>query len=276
MGTQTLASVLEKMSLRELSILSRKLEKVNVPPMLYRYRRAAKWTVKELTVPEIHVASVDDMNDPFEYRAPLAIDIEATRKAFIAYTLTKLQLEPAEAARQAATIGDVEIAALRQKIAALREQSGLICFSAGPRSNRMWAYYAEGHKGLCVGYSTEFMPFGIAQAVRYADPVEPIDLIRTLQVDPTVLADEVSCRKGTEWEFEQEYRVPVGPFLPEHTRLLPIQALAMTEVRLGARISDTFRTEVLSVVKGYSHKLRVFQMGCDAHTFRLTETEILS
>ena len=74
------------MSLRELMIIGRKLEKLNVPPMLYRYRRAAKWTVKELAVPEIHVAAVDDMNDPFEYRAPLAIDVEKTRKAFVAYT----------------------------------------------------------------------------------------------------------------------------------------------------------------------------------------------
>jgi len=276
MGTQTLASLLEKLTLRELTIICRKLEKLNVPPMLYRYRRPAKWTVKELSVPEIHVAAVDDMNDPFEYRAPLAIDVETTRKAFIAYALTELHMEPAEAARQAATVGDVEIAALRQRIGALREQTGLICFSADPRSNRMWAYYAEGHKGICVGYSTEFVPFGVAQAVRYADPVESVDLIGAVETDPTILADEVSCRKGKEWEFEYEYRVPIGPIPAEHTRLLPIHAPAITEVRLGARMSDTFRTEVLSVVKGYSHKLRVFQMGCDEHTFRLTETEIQS
>ncbi len=274
MGTQTLASLLENMSLRELRIFGRKFEKLNVPPVLYRYRRAANWTVKELAVPEVHVAAVDDMNDPFEYRAPLAIDIETTRKAFVAYAMSELQMEPAEAARQAAAVGDVEIAALRQKIGALRELSGLICFSSDPRSNRMWAYYAEGHKGVCIGYSTEFMPFAFAQAVRYADPVEPIDLIRSLEVDPTILADEVSCRKGAEWAFEQEYRVPVGPIPAEHTRLLPVLAQAITEVRLGARIPDAFRAEVLSLVKVYSHKLRVFQMRCDERTFRLTETEI--
>jgi len=274
MGTQTLVSLLEKMSLRELMIIGRKLEKLDVPPMLYRYRRAAEWTVKELAVPEIHVAAVYDMNDPFEYRAPFAIDLETTRKAFVAYAITELHMEPAEAARQAAAVGDVEIAALRQKFGALREQSGLICFSADPRSNRMWAYYAEGHKGVCIGYSTEFMLFGLAQAVRYADPVEPIDLIRSLEVDPTILADEVSCRKGAEWAFEQEYRVPFGPIPAEHNRLLPIHAQAITEVRLGASISAPFRTDVLSVVKDYWHKLRVIQMGCDERTFRLTETEV--
>jgi hypothetical protein len=274
MGTQNLSTLLEKMSPRELMIIGRKLEKLDVPPVLYRYRRAVNWTLKELAVPEIHVAAVDDMNDPFEYRAPLAIDLGTIRKAFIAYAMSELQMEQAEAACQAAAVGDVEIASLRQRIDALREQSGLICFSADPRSNRMWAYYAEGHKGVCIGYSTEFMPFGFAQAVRYVDPVEPIDLIRTLEVDPTILADELSCRKGTEWAFEQEYRVPIGPIPLEHTRLLPIHAPAITEVRLGTRIPDAFRAELLTLVKVYSHKLRVFQMGCDERTFRLTETEI--
>ncbi len=75
----------------------------------------------------------------------------------------------------------------------------------------MWAYYAGGHKGICVGYSTQFAPFSIARKVIYRDPDGPLDLMDILSKDPTLLSDHVSCRKGAEWKFEEEFRIPIGP-----------------------------------------------------------------
>ena len=89
-----------------------------------------------------------------------------------------------------------------------------------------------------------------------------------------LLSDHLSCRKGTEWDFEQEYRIPVGPFHSDHTRLLPILKNAIMEIRLGAKINSDFKASVLAAVKSYPTKPRIIQMGCDHQTFRLTETEI--
>ncbi len=262
------------MSPRQREILLRNIAKANPPPILYRYRSASEWTVKELATPEIHVTGVDDMNDPFEYRAPLDIDVEKLRTGLNTYAQVQLGMTAASAAKESGAIGDIELAYFRGKIEDLRMASGLICTTSDPRSNRMWAYYGESHRGICISYTTAFHPFTIARKVSYTDPDAPIDLLNTLNHDPSLLSDQLSCRKGAEWEFEQEYRIPVGPFPKDHTRLLPISPDSIVEIRLGAKIKPDFKTKVLEAVKSYPTKPRIIQMGCAPRSFRLSETEI--
>lgn len=232
------------------------------------------WTIKELATPEVHVAGVDDMNDPFEYRAQLHIDVEKLRDALRTYAQKQLGMSAAAAEAEANVIGDIELEFFRGKLENLRASSGLVCATSDPRSNRMWAYYGDGHRGICISYSTAFAPFCFAREVTYADPSGSIDLMDTLSRDPSLLSDHVSCRKGTEWAFEQEYRIPVGPFPPDYPRLLPISPDSIIEIRLGAKILPDFKAKVLSAMKSYPKKPRIIQMGCDHQTFRLTETGV--
>lgn len=253
----------------------RNLAKVNPPPILYRYRRQNDWAIKELTAPEVHVAGVLDMNDPFEYRAPISIDVAKLKAAFFKYAQEELGLDQDAANKEVAAVNQQSVESLREHYEEMRKSSGLICCSSNPRSNRMWAYYADSHKGICVGYNTDFSQFGLAREVTYQDPNGAIDLIGILNSDPTLLSDQVSCRKGSEWAFEQEYRVPIGPIPNDHTRLLPIPKEAIVEIRLGINISTDFRTKVLNALKSLSHKPRIIQMGCDPSSFKLTETEAI-
>ena len=260
------------MSLPDLQILARNFGKANPPPILHRYRRASEWTIKELAEPEIHITGVDDMNDPFEYRAPLTVDLEKLRTGFKSYAQTQLRMDASTAKQEAQAIGEIELNYIREKIEALRTASGLICATLDPRSNRMWAYYGDSHRGICVGYATEFSPFCFAREVAYADPTGPVDLLDTLNRDPSQLSDHVSCRKGADWAFEQEYRLPVGPIPENHTRLLPIPPEAIAEIRLGAKICPDFKEKIVNLGRGLAHKPRIIQMGCDHQTFSLTET----
>jgi hypothetical protein len=263
-----------KLSEREWELFARFVAKSNPPPILHRYRRVSDWTIKELATPEVHVAGVDDMNDPFEYRAPLHIDVEKLRDALRTYAQKQLGMSAAAAEAEANVIGDIELEFFRGKLENLRASSGLVCATSDPRSNRMWAYYGDGHRGICISYSTAFAPFCFAREVSYSDPSGSIDLMDTLSRDPSLLSDHVSCRKGTEWAFEQEYRIPVGPFPSDHTRLLPISTDSIIEIRLGAKILPDFKAKALSAMKSYPKKPRIIQMGCDHQTFRLTETAV--
>lgn len=65
-------------------------------------------------------------------------------------------------------------------------------------SVRMWAYYAQSHRGICIGYRTNFLPFCFAMGVNYEDPTQPLDVLATLEGDATLMADHVSLRKGKE------------------------------------------------------------------------------
>lgn len=181
-------------------------------------------------------------------------------------------MDRVEAQKEAASVDQNYLMLTQERIEALRSASGLVCCSSNSLSNRMWAYYADAHKGICVGYNTEFSPFCFGLEVTYRDPDGPIDLLDTLKRDPTLLSDLVSCRKGAEWDFEQEFRIPVGPFSKDHTRLLPIQPEAIAEIRLGAKIRPDFKEKIVSIGRGLPHKPRIIQMGCDDQSFSLTET----
>lgn len=257
---------------QEMESLLRFAAKASPPPLLYRYRRASEWTIKELSVPEVHISGVEDMNDPFEYRAPLRVDINQLKESFCRYCIERRGMNPTQAKQEAACVDSESAALLHDGLEALRADSGLICCSSDPRSNRMWSYYGDGHKGVCIGYASKYWPFLLAQKVAYADPSDSIDLLETLEKNSGQLAEHVSCRKGAEWAFEQEFRIPVGQIPKGHTRLLAIEPSAIEEIRLGARICPAFKEQVVKLCREMPHRPRIIQMDCDYNSFRLTES----
>ncbi|MGB0154573.1 MAG: DUF2971 domain-containing protein [Verrucomicrobiales bacterium] len=262
------------MSPHEKEMVGRFIAKCDPPPILHRYRGNPKFALKEIVESEVHVAGVNDMNDPFEYRAPLSIDVEKLRSQMQHFASEQLGMGKEAAQAEAAAIDRSHLELLNERVEQLRAASGLICCSRNPRSNRMWAYYGGAHRGICIGYSTKFPPFCLAREVAYSDPEKPIDLLDTLDEDPTLLSDQVSCRKGEEWEFEEEFRIPIGPFSKEHTRLLPIEPEAIVEIRLGTMIDADFRKKVIEAASALPKPPRMIQMGCDRASFQLTETPL--
>src|SRR5438105_15196064 len=71
------------MNQREMEILGRLLQRANPPPILYRYRKPTEHTLEELRDHNIYAAMPDDLNDPFEHRGPISIDLPAFRKRFV-------------------------------------------------------------------------------------------------------------------------------------------------------------------------------------------------
>ena len=117
---------LEEMSPRQREIFLRNVGKSNPPRIFNRYRRASEWAIKELTVPEVHVAGVVDMNDPFEYRAPLFISIAKLRAAMYRFSRGR-GMSHEEATVEAQSVGHESVARLQQALdGKLRQTSGLI------------------------------------------------------------------------------------------------------------------------------------------------------
>lgn len=253
-----------------LQTMASHLTKANPPEVLYRYRRPCDWALKEISEPHVHIASPEDMNDPFESRAPLHYNLSKLKNVY-AFVMTQRGATDAEARLEAERLNDQSIASLKAGIEDLRRDSGLICLSSDPRSNRMWAYYAECHRGICITYDARLEPFSLARSVLYEDPKEPLDAMEAHAGDLTRFADHVSLRKGKEWEFEQEYRVYVGPFENGHTRTLPIKPGAILEVRLGTNISPEFKEKVMAAANALPVRPKIFQMECDYEGFQLIE-----
>src|SRR5438270_715797 len=80
--------------------------------------------------------------------------------------------------------------------------------------------------------------------------------------DPSQLLDHVSLRKAAEWEFEQEYRIPLGQ-IGNRPRVLPYDASALAVIRFGARVEDEFRGRVMEAIAHLQQRPTLIQMRCD-------------
>jgi hypothetical protein len=108
----------------------------------------------------------------------------------------------------------------------------------------------------------------VTQKVKYQNPETPFDVIAAFVCDPTEIYANITCRKSSEWEFEEEYRI--APNLAD-IRQIPFEASAIKEIRFGARIKTEFKEKVMDAVSHLPHRPTLIQMGCDYDRFILTE-----
>jgi hypothetical protein len=262
------------LTIRERDSLMRLVARANPPPILYRYRKPGSRTLEEIAKHEIFAARPDDLNDPFEHSAPVSFDREGFRRHFINEFAPLRGLTPEAAAKEFDENSFAWLEnALRTGMQKLKEDSGVICFSAVPNSIRMWSYYADAHKGVCVGFDTTVGPFMSALKVIYQNPDKPLDVAAALREDSTRLADHISLRKAAEWDFEHEYRIPIGP-IGNWPRGMPYHPTGVAEIRLGVRAPKEFRERLFQVAATLPRRPKLIQMGCDYDRFVLTESEI--
>jgi hypothetical protein len=246
------------------------LARANPPPILFRYRGTSQYVIEEISKQQLYAATSQELNDPFECRAPVVWNIELMKEQFIRHA-PAFGISPEKASEEFASSRDWGMKRLLEIWEATRAQTRIVCFSAKSNSIRMWSYYAQAHEGICVGYDTTKRPFWVAQKVKYQNPETPFDVIAAHESDPTEIAANITFRKSSEWDFEEEYRVAsdLGDI-----RLIPFDASAIKEIRFGARIKAEFKEKVMEVVSHLPHRPNLIQIGCDFDRFVLTETAI--
>lgn len=254
----------------EAEMAIRFLARANPPPILFRYRGTSKYVIEEISKQQLYGATSQELNDPFECRAPVAWNIELLRKHWIK-NAAGFEILPEKAEEVFNSSIEWGKKYLSEKWENMKAGTRIVCFSAKPNSIRMWSYYAQAHEGICVGYDTSERPFWAAQKVKYQNPDVPFDVIAATQNDPTEIAANITCRKSSEWEFEEEYRVPSNF---GDLKFIPFQASAIKEIRFGARIKMEFKEKVMDAISHLPHRPTLIQMGCDFDRFILTETVV--
>ena len=263
-----------KRELRDRLIIGRRLARAKPPPVLHRYRLPNDRTLEELRKQKIYAAAPKALNDPFECEAPVAFNRESLRRYFMEIYAPSAGYSPMDVVREFDSNYGVEFEkTLRDALARIYENSGIICMSAVPDSIRMWSYYAQAHQGICIGFATSTGIFSAATKVNYQNPDGALDVADTLINDPTDLGVHISLRKAAEWEFEQEYRIPISMIGDD--RLMPFQPTAICEIRLGACLKADYRARLIEAISQLPIRPKLIQMHCDFERFVLTE-EILA
>lgn len=122
----------------------------------------------------LKVATINELNDPFELLSPASTNPEV-RQAFLA---------------------------VKQ---ALAQYTGLLCFSGDWRNPVLWSHYADRHRGLCLGFdvTAELVP------VLYTRKRLRVDMNKVSDGGQSAEDEilKVLTTKFSHWRYEKEYRM---------------------------------------------------------------------
>jgi hypothetical protein len=146
------------------------------------------------------------------------------------------------------------------------------CFCEVHDDARMWAFYADDHKGFCVEYPFVALPRDDLR-LRWMMPViykpeafSVSDLIMGTGRKPNPFAAYLTAmHKLAKWDYEQEWRMidAVGDNAPGRQILLPTPS----RIFLGHRITDANRTFIEAIAKDQG--IGLFEMVPAHEGFRL-------
>jgi hypothetical protein len=199
-----------------------------------------KYGLDDLQKRRIKIATINDLNDPFELLGPASSDKNIRRR----FQLLKEQLA---------------------------RNRGMLCFSRNWRNPVQWSHYADKHFGLCLGFE---IPKKYLTLVRYRDKrLEPdVATIERGERDPAANREmlKVLTTKYSHWRYENELRLFValndkdtetGFFFCDFS-----DSLSLREVIVGA-FSTISRNELANVLGDIAPKIAVCKARLSFRSF---------
>ena len=248
--------------------------------VLYKYRHLEgqhrDWTRRIITDAEIHLATAESFNDPWDSSVRFRIQSSKKEQAKKLDSVLRKKmphlpqrLRRIEVDRGRLRAGEPERIAEFQREFQNRiyRQLGIFSLSEDPGNILLWSHYAHSHMGLCLGFSATCPFFGRAIPVTYHSEYAQIDPITDFDENAHILL----TRKSTAWEYERERRIVDldGPGLRNYS------CKALRLVILGCRLPDRDRECVISWIHQCKHTIDVVQAEPSDSAFRLTFTKIL-
>lgn len=230
-----------------------------LPSLLFRYAslRAERreWIRDVILGSKIYYASASSFNDPLDCHIPP--DFRGSQLKIREYWRRYVKRKfPQENVRNhknliAKMVSSSTIPQKRQPlidaILEAMDKHGVVCFSTIPNETLMWAYYADGQRGICLGFSTTpeyltgipgmFFPIEVRYEtdfpfVSYYDS-DTFDFITT-----------VFGVKDAAWAHEHEWRI----ISPSHVGYKRFPPAMLSQVILGSRISNDDETYIRQLI----------------------------
>ena len=244
------------------------LKDPDFPQILYKYRRFDKkgHSLDILRNGELYHTSISKLNDPFDCAISYTFDASMLDMRKYAGDVVKRHFPEASKEERRVKIKEMEAKitapnwgeGARQDIQEIREDEFGICCLSTPRDNLLlWAHYADEHRGLCIGLSTEklgIVQLGLVKSrvlldllkVEYSPDMPQISIIDSmLRPDGKEDIYTMISTKSSDWKYEKEYRLV---YWGHPDGKLSVGREAIAEVILGCRCSDANREKTLAVM----------------------------
>jgi hypothetical protein len=251
-------------------------------PPIYKYRTINAFTEAIFTRRELYFAPPSTFNDPFDCGFHILCGGSHNQQIFTSGAFQTIRQRhpdwPLEDVFDAAEqVGsaiakdhlDKANAIFQEKLSNDTDQRvGILALSETHDDILMWSHYAECHKGICIGFSTqhdgEF--FSRAQRVIYGDEYPHLDLREVVVNEQLRATAPWMLKKSSNWAYEREWRVLDFDAEPG-VRQFP--AACLTKVILGCRMVDEDKSSVLKWIEQFPNKIEVFQARVSPTHFRL-------
>lgn len=245
-----------------------------LPRTLYKYRAFSTNTLRMLSEAEIYFAKPSTFNDPFDCNPSVRCDVapgdvERLWKHIALRTRPKVKAvadlgyhrymateyggsfdDGGEGTRRyvASLCGEIE-----RYVKESFGKRGVLALAAKWDCPLMWSHYADEHKGICIGYSTQGHHCDVLGPVNY-------DSTRYLQISDLIdwlisgsvsaeqkIFDQHFFAKAPQWKYEKEWRA-----VTETSGAGP-SPFRLTSVHFGLRCDSAVITAVVKLLAGQSN-----------------------
>lgn len=257
------------------------MEKKDVPAVLYRFRPMSQdHDFHAIDESYLYFSRVDRFNDPFEFKVNHDIDIpdplddwdafSRFNKQYMKLTTDQLKrlIVRGELDRYVNDKRDEWRSWIHEDLMVVFQDTVYCCcLNRNPMQPLMWGHYADGLKGLALGYSTEHL------SESYNDNVDDLfrdvtypkdDKLPFLLYDPLLYSQDDSeavaklhkqmfqdmfCTKSYHWEYEEEVRIlwQESKDWNGHNHYAPN---SLVEVIFGELMPESKRKKVCELLKG--------------------------
>lgn len=201
----------------------------------------AKYGLEALEKRRLKIARINELNDPFELLGTNLTDQEL-RRAFMGMK------------------------------DALNENRGLLCFSKRWRNPLLWSHYADGHRGLCLGFDvSDHLLMNVTYTRKRSKSRELFSNVQSVKEREM---ERLLSTKFSHWRYENEVRVFVSledkdpdighyfyPFSDE---------MKIRQVLVGAEASVT-RQEVAEALGNENADIERFKTRAAFQTFNVVQ-----
>ena len=213
-----------------------------MPPLIYKFRRIDGEHLENIIRNQtLYFANPLGWNDPFD--GQLRVDTKNTQ-AEVAKFLKANQ--PVMSRAKAREFGrrtiqferewhEIVNTNARERIS----KQGLCCFTGSWQPILQWSYYADGHKGVALGFDPLKDPsvFAMPLKVNYVKEYPFVNYVR----EPVACLSALLTAKSEVWAHEQEIRMWRSP-----PGLKTFESVALREVIFGARATEADMERVQS------------------------------
>ncbi len=244
-----------------------------------------KWLEQLIVGLRLYHTLPSEFNDPFECKPHWAWPGTASSKRYIRKEFTRIALRNGKSRREAENFAS-EMMRDQKKSRKLIVDSAvkhyqkvrICCFSESKSSLLLWSHYANGHRGVCLGFRTDSHPIATCLKVHYQDayPTLEYPLFENARGFRPVLI------KSKDWQYEAEYRslmygndteTRTDPRLGDRESLF-LEPSTISDIFLGSEISDIHRTQVLGLIENSRINPRVWQCRISEDSYLLEFDEL--